>query len=283
MATRESIKGNDAVETSPSRQGGDGSGIEYSHYELLAIKNALITTLSTFLSHYFTSQFLQGRWLVWDLHATDADSSPESVNRKVLEIKSRFLYTMREAAQSLLNYPDTFRAMSAFEEDKINDALEIISTPEREWMDILLNRATEVMAADMNHVELTEGSTGQFLRRVIRMVRHEMDDPEHLKFMYLFVVWKMPDVLFNTSMRNMIRRREIRALLSDARVPKDLVNDFNAVRGGGGLFPKDGDEEEQLEQPVDEGWDLEMQHIKAQEKKVAKKKSGWRRLFGGGK
>ena len=266
------------MDTSTKTTGPTEGGSEYTPYEMLAAKNALITTISTFLSHYFTAQFLQGRWLLWDIHAVGDGTDPEQTGRKVLEVKARFLYSMRETAQSLLSYPDKFVCVSAFEEDKINDQLEIISTPEREWMDILLNRCTEVMAADMSGVELTEGSTGQFLRKVIRLVRQDMHEPEHIKFMYLFCVYKMPEILFDQTIGNVIRRREIKALLTDPRVPRDLIGDFQMVRGGGGLFPKDdSEEEEEPQQPVDEGWDLEREHLAAAEKQS--KGGAWQRLL----
>ena len=243
---------------------------------MLAAKNALITTISTFLSHYFTTQFLQSRWMLWDIHTAGTDGSPETINRKVLEIKARFLYSMRETAQSLLEYPGPFTCIAAFEEDKINEQLEIISTPEREWMDILLNHCTEYMAKDMSSIKLSEGSTGQFLRKVIRIIRHEIDEPEHVKFLYLFCVYKMPEVLFDPTIGNVIRKREVKALLTDPRVPRDLLEDFQVVRGGGGLFRKElvGDQDE--EEPVDEGWDLEQAVLAKQEKP---KTGAWQRLL----
>ena len=238
---------------------------------LLAMKNMLITTISTFLSHYFTSQFIQSRWLLWDTHSTDGDGSPESVNRKVLEMKARFLYCLRHASRELLRYPGDFRSISAFEEDKINDRLEIISTPEREWMDLLLNRCTDILAGDMSSIELTEGKAGQFLRRVLRVVRHDLHSAEHIKFLYLFTIWKMPDVLFDTTICNLVRKREIRALINDPRVPKELVREFQSIRGGG-LFP----ETPFGEVPIDEGWDIE---AKQAAKTPPRPDSAWRRLF----
>ena len=243
--------------------------------ELQAMKNALITTVSTFLGHYFTPQFLQGRWFLWDFRVSGNDTGARSVTRKVLEMKARFLYCVRLSAQELLVYPGDFQSLSAFEEDQINDALEITSTPERAWMDILLNRCTDVMTGDMSGIELSEGKAGQFLRRVLRMVRNDLREAEHIKFIYLFCVWKFPDVLFEPSIGNLIRKREIRALLNDPRVPKDLVDAFRDIRGGG-LFGGPAERAAvAAEPPVDEGWDIEL----ARTRREPERDGAWRRLF----
>jgi len=60
-------------------------------------------------------------------------------------------------------------------------------------------------------------------------------------------------VLFDAPVAAMVQRREVRALLTDARLPEDLLAALRAVRGYGIFRARGGDGGK----PVDEGWDLD--------------------------
>lgn len=239
---------------------------------LAAMKNTLIAAISTFLSHYFNARFLQSGWLTdYRFHA-DSGSDAESTSRRVLEMKTRFLYCLREGVRALSQYDKPFDALAAFQEDRVTESFEIISTPEREFSDALLNRCTQVMASDISMVNLTDAVCGQFLRRVLRMVREELRDEERVKYLYLFCVWKMPQVLFEPQISLMITHREKRALLSNPRLPADLTAVLRDVRGGGIFGPAIGPEG----RAIDEGWSLERGQAGEE---LAPKPRAWHRLF----
>lgn len=240
---------------------------------LSAMKNTLIATISTFLSHYFNTHFLQRGWLVDYRPGMVRAYDPETASRRILEMKTRFLYCLREGVRALSRHTQPFVALAAFQDDTITESLEIISTPERRFNDALVNRCTEVMATDISMVRLTEAICGQFLRRILQMVRQDVRDCEHVKYLYLFCVWKMPDVLFEPSISPMVRQREMRALLNNPRLPSDLVTALRNVRGGGifGSPGKDGTGS------ADEGWDLEFQRTKLE----PPSRRAWYRLFSG--
>lgn len=238
---------------------------------LSAVKNALIATISTFLSHYFNPQFLQSGWLSEYRPDLGTTSNPELVTRRVLEMKTRFLYCVREAARYLAAYGGSFHALAAFQDDKITETLEIISTSERRFNDHLLNRCTEVMATDISSVTLTDAICGQFLRRVLQMLRQDVRDEEHIKYLYFFCVWKMPEVLFDPFISSMVRRREVQALLANPRLPEDVISLLRDVRGRHVFGPP-----ERNGTPVDEGWDLEPSGPKDHPQP---RRGAWRRLF----
>jgi len=234
------------------------------------MKNSLIATISTFLSHYFNPGFLKSGWLSEFPPSVKRDNAPEVIDRRVLEMKTRFLYCLKVAVRALVEHNEPFVALTAFEEDRVTETLEIISTPEHEFSDSLLNRCTEVMVTDISSVKLTEAICGQFLRRILQMVRQDIHDQEHIKYLYLFCVWKMPDVLFDPSISPVVRRREVRALLTHPRLPQDLITALRQVRGGG-LFPASRDDGKL----VDEGGVL----AATQAVRPPPKQTAWQRLF----
>ncbi len=239
---------------------------------LLAMKNTLIAAVSTFLSHYFNTRFLQSGWLTDFQPGPPRPYDPETASRRVLEMKTRFLYCLREGVRALNRYEQPFSALAAFQEDKITESLEIISTSERRFSDALVNRCTEVMMTDISAVKLTEAVCGQFLRRILQMVRQELRDGEHVKYLYLFCAWRMPEVLFDPAVSSMIRHREMRALVGNPRLPEDLLAALRNMRGGG-IFGPPG---RNGTKPVDEGWDLERRRIGNE---PPPKRRAWRRLF----
>jgi len=232
------------------------------------MENTLIATVSTFLSHYFNPTFILSGWLAELAGAAD-DPDLRTPERRLVEMKTRFLYCIKATIESLARYEGRFRASAAYEEDRITDALVIISTPEHSFTDDLLNRCTDVMLTDLSSVGLDDAVAGQFLRRVFQMIRQDVGNIEHLKFMYLFCIWTMPEVLFEASVAQTVRSREVRALMADPRMPADLVQTLRTVRGGGIFTPSD--EEEPM---VDEGWDLEAPDPEPP------RRSAWSRLFG---
>jgi len=236
-----------------------------------ALRNTLIATISTFLSHYLNTRFLQSGWLAGNSSAARFSGNPAAAHRRVLEMKTRFLYCMKVAITRLAQQDGPFSAQAAFREDVVTDRLEIVSTPERRFSDGLLCKCTEIMATDLSAVDLTDAICGQFLRYVLQMVRRDLSDPEHIRYLYLFCVWKMPEVLFEPSMGRIVRRREVQALLDDPRVPRELVEVLRSVRGRG-VFPRTPS----AERPVDEGWELEQAQAAAE---PAPKRPAWWRLF----
>jgi hypothetical protein len=244
-----------------------------------AMKNTLIATISTFLSHYFNPSFLQSGWLFEYPPDIKDNSNPDNADRRLIEMKIRFLYCVKATLSALAGYHGDFRASAAYEEDRITDALEIISTPEHAFTDDLLNRCTDVMITDLTGVELSDSVAGQFLRRVFQVIRQDVDQLEHVKFLYLFCVWNMPEVLFDSSVAQTVRNREVKIVMADPRMPADLVQTLRTIRGGG-IF----DRSEEPEEPVDEGWDLEMAaEAEKEEEETAdptpRKRSRWLRFF----
>lgn len=235
------------------------------------LKNVLIATISTFLSHYFNAGFIKHGWLTEYPPPKPGDVDPEVIARRLLEMKARFLYCMKVAIERLIDYGPDFEALNAYEPDRITERLEIISTPEHEFTDLLLGRCTEIMVTDVSAVTLSDNICGHFLRHVFRMIRRDLSEAEHIIFLYLFVIWTMPEVLFDKSVGETVRKREVQVILRDHRLPHDLLEALRIVRGGG-IFNK---ADETPVEPVSEGWDVEVEQAPA----TPQKRSAWSRLF----
>lgn len=243
---------------------------------IAAIKSTLIATISTILTQYFNSAILKSAWIVDYSDNGSVTLTAEQTERRVVEMKARFLYCIKEAARLICQYEGQFTALAAYEEDKVTESLEIISTPEHQFSDLLLNRCTEVMVRDISAVPLSDAICGQFLRMLLQIIRQDLRDPEHTTFVYLFCVWNLPEVLFDQSIGTVVRRREIAGLLADPRLPEDFVSAAWRARGGSSIFkPERLASKPEPKVPVDEGWDLEAP--KAPELK--KKRGAWARLL----
>ncbi len=234
------------------------------------LRNLLAAAISTFLSHYFSRTFLKHGWFLSPPRGDGPAPEPPPPERSILELKTRFLYCVRAAIERLDSYEGDFSASSAYQQDRITDDNEVVSTPERQFADALLVRCSEIMEADIGGVHLDDVICGQFLRFVLRLVRQRVRDAERLKYLYLFCVWTMPQVLFNPTVCETLRRREVETIAREGRLPPDLLEALRFVRGGA-IFPRRPAPPE----PVDEGWDLEMESQPIE----TPKRGFWARLF----